>query len=477
MTAARPPHPAAPIVQADDARAIPRATLRRRAEAGLRRRQASRPTPGGGGRSAAETRRLLHELQVHQIELEMQNEELQIARNELEAGLAKYSELYDFAPVGYYTLNRAGVICECNLAGASLLGVARSALVKRRFAAFVLAEQRAAFGALLEQVFDHATMAEGDLKVRQAGNRVIDVRIRGNRSEGGDRCQMAVVDTTEHRLAEEAEVAKRRLEIVTASNRVLEQEIGRRRKVEHALKASELHARHLLGESQKMQVKIRDYARQILRVQEDQRKAISRDLHDKVGQLLAGIGIHLNAFANAAARDPRKIKAKIRPILRLVAKSAQDVHRFARELRPASLDDLGLIPTLAAYFEELPKKRNFQIQFAAFEGVEALDSDKRMVLYRVTQEALTNVAKHAKATRVNVSIFKAPGGVCLEITDNGRAFNVESLTAGASSKRLGMIGMRERVDMVGGRFRVTSKAGVGTTVQAEVPFDGLIGHD
>jgi PAS domain S-box-containing protein len=464
-------------MKANKSSTIPGTPLRHRAEAGLRRRQASRANPGGEARSAAGTRRLLHELQVHQIELEMQNEELQIARNEMEAGLAKYSELYDFAPVGYFTLNRGGIICECNLAGASLLGVARSALVRRRFAAFVLAEHRAAFEAMLRQVFDHAAMTECDLRVRRDGDRLIDVRIRGNRSELGERCQMAVLDITQHKLAEQAEVVKRRLETLTASNRVLEAEVGRRRKVEHALKASELHARHLLAESQKMQGKIRDYARQILRVQEDQRKAISRDLHDRVGQLLAGIGIHLSAFAEAAARNPGEIKAKIRPILRLVNKSAKNVHRFARELRPASLDDLGLIPALGAYLKALPKKRNFQVQFAAFEGVEALDSDKRMVLYRVVQEALTNVAKHAKATRANVSIFKAPGGVCLEIADNGRAFDVEHLTSDASSKRLGMIGMRERVKMVGGRFRVISKAGVGTTVQAEIPFAGPILYD
>jgi signal transduction histidine kinase len=464
-------------MKANPSPARPRVPPRVQAEARLRRRPARRPKAEVQPRSAAGTRRLLHELQVHQIELEMQNEELRLARDEMEAGLAKYSELYDFAPVGYFTLNPGAVICECNLAGASLLGVARSALVNRRFTPFVQAEHREAFGTLLRQVFDHAAMAERDVQLRRAGDRVIDVRIRCNRSEGGGRCQMAVVDLTQHKLAEQAEVVKRRLEIVSASNQVLEAEVGRRRKVEQALSASELHARQLLAESQKMQAKIRDYTRQILRVQEDQRKAISRDLHDKVGQLLAGIGIHLNAFASAAARDPQKIKAKIRPILQLVAKSADSVHRFARELRPASLDDLGLIPALRTYLKDLPKQQNCKIQFAAFEGVEAMDSERRMVLYRVTQEALTNVAKHAKATRVNVSIFKAPGGVRLEIADNGRAFNVARLASDAFRQRLGMVGMRERVEMVGGRFRVLSKAGVGTTVQAEVPFAGPIQHD
>jgi len=444
--------------------------LRRRAQTQLRRRQESGRKPAGGATTANETLRLVHELQVHQIELEMQNEELQKARGAMEASLAKYSELYDFAPVGYFTLNREGVICECNLAGASLLGLVRSALVKRRFATFVTAEDRPSFLALLRRVFDQPAMQEGDLRLPRAGSGPIDIRIRCNLSAGSELCQMAVWDITQRRLAERAEIVRRQLELMTAANQVLETEIARRRKVEVALKESELRARDLLGESQKMQGQLREYSRRILRVQEDQRAAISRDLHDRVGQLLVAINIHLTAFADAAMRQPKSIKGSIGPILKLLEESAEHVHSFARELRPTSLDDLGLIPALAAYLRAFRKRKDFRIEFAAFEGVEAMDSDKRMVLYRVVQEALTNVVKHAKATRVNVSIFKAPGGVCLEISDNGKAFNVRQLAPDQSNQRLGMIGMRERVEMVGGRFHVVSKAGKGTTVQAQIPF-------
>jgi len=423
---------------------------------------------------ADDPQRLVHELQVHQLELEMQNEELQKARSAMEASLAKYSELYDFAPVGYFTLNRAGVICECNLAGASLLGLVRSALVKRRFATFIAVDDRATFLALLGRVFDQATMQEGDLRLPRAGAGTLDLRIRCNLSAGSERCQMAVVDITERRLAERAEIVRRQLELMTAANQVLESEIARRRKVEGALKSSELRARGLLGESQRMQAQLREYSRRILRVQEDQRAAISRDLHDRVGQLLVAINIHLTAFADAAVRQPQSIKRSIGPILKLLEESAEQVHRFARELRPASLDDLGLIPALAAYLRVFRKRKDLRIEFAAFEGVEAMDSDKRMVLYRVVQEALTNVVKHANATRVNVSIFKAPGGVCLEISDNGKAFNLRQLADDESNQRLGMIGMRERVEMVGGRFHVVSKAGRGTKVQAEIPFAATV---
>jgi len=193
-------------------------------------------------------------------------------------------------------------------------------------------------------------------------------------------------------------------------------------------------------------------------------------LHDDISQLLVGINVHLAVFAKAAATNPRSIPRNVAPIRRLVEKSLRIVHRFARELRPASLDDLGLIPAIRSYLEAFPKEKGRQIQFTAFAGVEALDNDKRTVLYRVAQEALTNIAKHAHARRVTVSILKIPGGACLEVADDGKAFDVERLACAEWSNHLGLHGMRERVEMVGGRFSVVSAPGQGTTVRAEIPF-------
>jgi signal transduction histidine kinase len=250
----------------------------------------------------------------------------------------------------------------------------------------------------------------------------------------------------------------------------LEEEIVRRQAVETALKKSEQRARQLLEQSRLLQKKMRRFSHRILLVQEDQRKKISRALHDDISQLLVGINVHLAVFAKAAATNPRGIPPAIAPIRRLVEKSLRIVHRFARELRPASLDDLGLIPAIRSYLEDFPKRKGRQIQFTAFAGVEALDNDKRTVLYRVAQEALTNVDKHAHARVVTVTILKIPGGACLEVTDDGKAFDVRRLSSAEWSNHLGLHGMRERVEMAGGRFSVVSIPGQGTTIRAEVPF-------
>src|SRR5689334_6358228 len=122
--------------------------LRRRAEKRLRKKLSGRNPK----RTAAETRRLVHELEVHQIELEMQNEELQLTRDELEAALDQYSDLYDFAPVGYFSLDARGHILKVNLKGATLLGVARPQLTNRLFISFVVPTSRPFFVTFLERI-------------------------------------------------------------------------------------------------------------------------------------------------------------------------------------------------------------------------------------------------------------------------------------------------------------------------------------
>jgi len=146
------------------------------------------------------------------------------------------------------------------------------------------------------------------------------------------------------------------------------------------------------------------------------------------------------------------------------------VHRFARDLRPAVLDDLGLIPALHAFCKNLAERKKLKIKLTAFGGVEALDGDKRTVLFRVAQEALTNVARHARATEVKMIISKIAGAIRMEIADNGKAFPVKKILLAKNNKRLGLVGMKERVEMVGGNLTIESVSGKGTTVRVDIPF-------
>jgi PAS domain S-box-containing protein len=170
--------------------------LRLRAEKRLREKRDKSPSPG------SELQRLVHELEVHQIELEMQNEELQQARSDLESYLSQYTDLYDFAPVSYFTLGRDGKILQANLTGANLLGVERSALANRPFGVFVSSEYRAAFNAFLELVFKSQIKETCEAAILKKEGEFLFVHIEALTSDSGQQCRLAVIDITERKQIE-----------------------------------------------------------------------------------------------------------------------------------------------------------------------------------------------------------------------------------------------------------------------------------
>lgn len=257
---------------------------------------------------------------------------------------------------------------------------------------------------------------------------------------------------------------------LAATNRRLKREIDRRKGVEESLRKSRVHYSSLLAQSRRMQEQLRHLAHQILLAQESERRQISRELHDQIAQTLNGINVHLAALKLEAAANTKGLAKKILSTQRIVEKSVNIVHRFARDLRPTVLDDLGLIPALRSYLKDFAKRTRLPVRFTVFAGVERLSDDERTVLYRVAQAALTNVAQHAKASAVSLSIRKVRAEICMEIKDNGRAFDVERALYAKRHKRLGVLGMRERVEMVGGNFAIESVLGKGTKIRARIPF-------
>jgi signal transduction histidine kinase len=275
---------------------------------------------------------------------------------------------------------------------------------------------------------------------------------------------------TTARLKEFVETLSQRTVELAASNLELSLEITQRKAVEEALKKSERHYSKLLEQSDGLQEQLRRLSRQILSAQEDERKKISRELHDVIAQTLTGINIRLASLKKDAALNARGLDRNIDLTQRLVQHSVDIVHRFARELRPAVLDDLGLIPALHSFMKSFTTQTGIRTQLTAFAGVEELEMNRRTALYRVAQEALTNVARHAQASQVQVSIEKEDGALSMKISDNGKGFLSESLSRRKKSERLGLVGMRERVEMINGSFTLASAPGRGTTVQARIPF-------
>ncbi len=455
------------------------------------RAKSKKPNPNPGLRECAESRigsrpagkrthldpklptpdRLIHELQVHQIELELQNTELREVRDRMERLLQKFTELYDFAPVGYFSLDEQGRIREVNLTGSVLLNVERSRLIGTRLARFIAPLSPPVFPIFLDRLISGAEKPTCEVILLKAGGRPFWANCHGAMAveleESHKVYRVAVSDITAFKAAEDA---RRRLEFVTRTNRELKEEIVRRRAVEASLKASERNTTKLLRDSRRMQDMLRHLSRGVLQAQEEERKRISRELHDQITQTLVGIHVQLESLSREASTLPPKLRQRITQTQRLVEASVNIVREFARELRPSVLDDLGLIASLRSFLKEFTERSGIRVRFSTFAGLDQLKSDRRIVLYRVAQSALTNVFEHAKASQVSIDIQQEGEDIRMRITDDGQAFNVHQVLTDRHGKRLGILGMRERLEMVGGSLAITSHPGEGTTVLAKLPF-------
>lgn len=255
------------------------------------------------------------------------------------------------------------------------------------------------------------------------------------------------------------------------SNEELRLEILLRKSTEATLRASDEATALLLDNSQRMQEELRLLSRELLSIQEEERRRISRELHDVIAQTLTGINVQLSMLKADSGASTRELQQKISNTQSMVQKSVEVVHRFARELRPSVLDDLGLIPALKPYLKTYFEETGIRVSLATFSEIEECSGEQRTVLFRVTQEALTNVVRHARATRVEINIMRNAKGVLMEITDNGQGFAIKDKVDVTPSQRLGLLGMRERTEMVGGSFAISSLPNHGTTVKVTLPVE------
>jgi signal transduction histidine kinase len=210
---------------------------------------------------------------------------------------------------------------------------------------------------------------------------------------------------------------------------------------------------------------------QILHVQEEERKRISRELHDEVGQALTAINAHLALAKRARLGDhDAQLRAGIAEVETLLLGAIDRMHSFARDLRSAALDDLGLLPALRSYLKDYAERTGLLVRFERASQDVPLTSEQKTALFRIAQESLTNVAKHAQATEVVVTLGLVKNGIQLRIKDNGKGFAVRRQRSVAEKERLGLLGMQERMRLVNGRCIVQSAPGRGTTVRVEIPL-------
>ena len=208
----------------------------------------------------------------------------------------------------------------------------------------------------------------------------------------------------------------------------------------------------------------RDSLRRVVAGQELERQRLARELHDETGQALTSILLGLKAVEEA--RAPDEMQAAARSLRELVVATLQDVRRLAVELRPKALDDFGLVAALERLGNSFSEATGIRVELEASLGHERLPAEVETTLYRIVQEALTNIVKHARARSVSILVVRRGGSVTAVVEDDGTGFDPDRVAADG----LGLLGMRERVALIDGRLTVESSAGTGTTLAAEVPL-------
>jgi PAS domain S-box-containing protein len=211
---------------------------------------------------------------------------------------------------------------------------------------------------------------------------------------------------------------------------------------------------------------------QLIDAQEAERRRISRELHDEMGQALTAIRFDLAEIEHELHLDiSTETRERLAEATSLAEQILEKTRELALDLRPSMLDDLGLLPTLRWYVNRYIKRLNIDIEFEAIDYDERPTAEMETVLYRVVQEALTNVARHAQATRVRIHLRRTESKVIVTIEDNGRGFEVQKVTSRETQEHgAGLLGIKERVASLGGSFDIQSDPGKGTRLSVEIPW-------
>ena len=199
-------------------------------------------------------------------------------------------------------------------------------------------------------------------------------------------------------------------------------------------------------------------------VREEERTRVAREIHDELGQVLTGIMLESASLIHELPSGAKQQSNRAEYIMKLACETIQTVRRISTELRPEILD-LGLMAAVEWAAKEFQSRTGMNCRLDLPEDNIVIDQERATALFRILQETLTNVARHANATQVNVRLAKEEGTLILEVHDNGKGINKEELLAGRS---LGILGMRERALLLGGGLTISGAPGEGTTIEVRI---------
>jgi PAS domain S-box-containing protein len=389
------------------------ARLRRHAE--LTAREEASPSPDAPqALSAEQTRQTLHELHIHQIELEMQNEELRRAQAELDTARARYFNLYDLAPVGYCTLSEQGLILEANLTAATLLGVYRGALVKKPLHRFILTEDANIYHLHRKQLFETGEPQAFELRLVREDGAALWAQLEATSAQdaaGVPVCHLVLSDITKRKRAEAA---------------LLELEI--------------------------------------LDISEREQQRTGHELHDSIGQQLHGLS-YLAVLLEKGLREegsPRALEAA--QLNKYLTEALEMTRNLAHGLLPVKFLPEGLMTALRELAERNRDLYRMDCRLACPAPVLIHSHSEANHLYRIAQEAVNNAMKHAKPTRVRVRLAATGQTIILSVRDNGVGFRPRT----KPGRGMGLNVMQYRANAIGGSLLIRQFPSGGTEVVCTV---------
>lgn len=376
--------------------------------------------------SKVDLQHLTHELQVHEVELQMQNETLRQTRAELEQTRDRYADLYDFAPVGYISIDMDGVIRSANRTAAALLTARRPDLIGQRFSGYIAGEDRDSYLRFLDPLQNRQAHGWEEVRLIKTDGDRFHARLEGH---------LMGAESGEH------------AEILLCLS-----DISEKKQTEAELKKTRDQLRELAGHLQN--------------VREEEQSAIAREIHDEMGQVLVYLKMSLSAIEDRIPESDTDTRKRIRTMKESLGEIIKTTKNLITRLRPYMLDELGLIAALESYTRDFQEKSGIQTYLFVSSKDLSFNREKETAVYRIVQEALSNVARHSGASYVVVNISKTGKEIALEVSDDGSGFEQKD---GSIKTTHGLMGMRERALVFDGEIFIDSEPGRGTRLTARIP--------
>ncbi len=414
---------------------------------------------------------LLHEIGLRHVELELQDDELGRMQQEVEASRNRYRELYDFAPIGYVTIDGNERIVESNLQAAELLGVNRGDLVGTRLSHLIVPADLRTFRSCLQEADDTSCASSGEIRLRiESGGDPVYVELTvnsikrqpGNPAYDGGATgthRLSLTDISKVKQAESAlqreradlerRVRERTVQLQTA-NETLRKEIAAREEIEAKLRHNQLRLRSLAAE--------------LTNTEERERRDVARYLHDLVAQTLVMAKMKLSTVA-PRVREPA-LAGTIRETADLVQEMIESTRDILVDLSPPVLGEQDIPTAVAWLVDHMNQKYALNASLGELDQSPSLSDDQKRFLFRSLRELLLNVAQHAEADTITVDLSQEGDLLTLTLRDDGKGFNTAEARKSAG---FGIFSIQQRIEDLGGSFVVDSEIGHGTTSILKLP--------